>query len=105
MQLVDAELEKHVETSSRESRTATNSPKLLSHSIEEILKKPSCLGVRPDRTDKKLQTSGCTQTKIKTDTPKISPYTGVFFLVFSFIVFLNRFYSLKIYYFLSFEPI
>lgn len=76
MQLVDAELEKHVETSSRESRTATNSPKPLSHSIEEILKNPSCVGVRPDRTDKKLKTSGCTQTKIKTDTPKISPYTA-----------------------------
>ncbi|XP_016125944.1 intestine-specific homeobox [Sinocyclocheilus grahami] len=72
MQLDDVELEKQVETSSRESRTATNSPKRLLHSIEEILKKP----VRPDRTDKKLKTSGCTQTKIKTDTPKISPYTA-----------------------------
>uniref|UniRef100_A0A8C2GNM4 Homeobox domain-containing protein n=1 Tax=Cyprinus carpio TaxID=7962 RepID=A0A8C2GNM4_CYPCA len=72
MQLDDVELEKHVETSSRESRTATNSPKLLSHSIEELLKKP----VRPDRTDKTLETSGCTQTKIKTDAPKISPYTA-----------------------------
>ncbi len=90
MQLVDAELEKHVETSCGESRTATNSPRLLSHSIEEILKKPSCLDVQPDRTDKKLKTSGCTQTRIKTDTPTISPYTGVLF----FIVFLNR----------SFEP-
>ncbi|KAK9975570.1 hypothetical protein ABG768_020821 [Culter alburnus] len=71
MQLVDVELEKHME-----SRTSTNSPKFLSHSIEEILKKSSSLTVQPDRTDKKLKTSGCTQTKTKTDAPKISQYTA-----------------------------
>ncbi|XP_026109314.1 intestine-specific homeobox-like [Carassius auratus] len=76
MQLVDVDLEKHVEMSSCENRTSTNSPKLLSHSIEEILKKPSCLTVRSDRTDKKLNTSGCAQTKINTDAPKISQYTA-----------------------------
>lgn len=84
MQLVDVELEKHME-----SRTSTNSPKFLSHSIEEILKKPSSLTVQPDRTDKKLKTSGCTQTKTKTktDAPKISQCTGVFSVLFwSFIV-------------------
>ncbi|XP_026078670.1 paired mesoderm homeobox protein 2 [Carassius auratus] len=67
MQLDDVELEKYAETSSRESKTATDSPKLLSHSIEEILKKP---------VNKTLKTSGCTQTKIKTDAPKITPYTA-----------------------------
>lgn len=73
MHLVDVEVEKHME-----SRTSTNSPKFLSHSIEEILKKPSSLTVRPDRTDQKLKT--CTQTKTKTDAPKISQCTGVLFL-------------------------
>lgn len=77
MQLDDVELEKHME-----SRTSTNSPKFLSHSIEEILKKPSSLTVQPDRTDKKLKTSGCTQTKTKTDAPKISQCTGVFSVLF-----------------------
>ncbi|KAK2893081.1 hypothetical protein Q8A67_013069 [Cirrhinus molitorella] len=72
MQLVDEELEKHVEALSQDSRTSTNSPKILSHSIEEILKKPSC----SESKDKKLKTSGCTQSKIKTDAPKISPYTA-----------------------------
>ncbi|XDV24358.1 hypothetical protein PO909_028569 [Leuciscus waleckii] len=71
MQLVDVELEKHTE-----SRTSTNSSKFLSHSIEEILKKPSSLTVRPDRTDKKLKTSGCTQTKTKPDAPEISQCTA-----------------------------
>ncbi|XP_073693794.1 intestine-specific homeobox [Garra rufa] len=70
MQLVDVELEQHLDTSS------TNSPKFLSHSIEEILKKPSCSSVQSERTDKKLKTSECTQTKIKTDAPKVSPYTA-----------------------------
>jgi len=73
MQLVDVELEKHTE-----SRTSTHGSKFLSHSIEEILKKPSSLTVRPDRTDLD-KTSGCTQTNIKPDAPKISQCTGVFF--------------------------
>jgi len=75
MQLVDVELEKHTE-----SRTSTHGSKFLSHSIEEILKKPSSLTVRPDRTDLD-KTSGCTQTNIKPDAPKISQCTGVFFIV------------------------
>ncbi|KAI2665602.1 Intestine-specific homeobox [Labeo rohita] len=76
MRLVDVELEEHVDTSSQDSRTSTNSPKYLSHSIEEILKKPACSSVPSERTDKKLKTSECTQSKIKTDAPTSSPYTA-----------------------------
>lgn len=84
MRLVDVELEEHVDTSSQDSRTSTNSPKYLSHSIEEILKKPACSSVPSERTDKKLKTSECTQSKIKTDAPTSSPYTGVSLLFVSF---------------------
>ncbi|XP_043092907.1 intestine-specific homeobox [Puntigrus tetrazona] len=62
MKLDAAELEKQVETSTREK-----SPTLLSHSIEEILKKPA---------DKTPEAPGRAQSRIKTDAPEGRPYTA-----------------------------
>ncbi|KAI7792114.1 putative retinal homeobox protein Rax-like [Triplophysa rosa] len=50
MQIVDLKLEKQVENLSHEIRTSTNNTKILSHSIEEILKKPSSQTSRRVRT-------------------------------------------------------
>ncbi|XP_051546769.1 intestine-specific homeobox [Myxocyprinus asiaticus] len=75
MLLVDVELEKHKEKS-HESRTPTNNTNFLSHSIEEILKKPFSLAVRPDRREQRSvdKISGVTQTKLKAEAPQISQH-------------------------------
>lgn len=75
MQIVDLELEKQVKLS-HEIRTSKNNTKILSHSIEEILKKPSSQPVSPDKTEQRTvhTRSGSSQTKLKT---KISQCTGM----------------------------
>lgn len=78
MQIVDLELEKHVEKHV-EIKTPTSNTKLLSHSIEEILKKPSSQTVLHDKTEQRSvhKTSGFTQTKLRAEDTKISQCTGM----------------------------
>ncbi|XP_073717113.1 intestine-specific homeobox [Misgurnus anguillicaudatus] len=73
MQIFDLELDKCVK-SSHESRTSTNKPTFLSHSIEEILKKSPTIPTEETKQRTVHQISGSTQTKLKTEAPKISQY-------------------------------
>ncbi|KAA0720773.1 Homeobox protein aristaless-like 3 [Triplophysa tibetana] len=75
MQIVDLKLKKQVENSSCETMTSTNNTKILSHSIEEILKKPPSQTVSPDRSEERTVRSGSTPTKLKAEDTKISQCT------------------------------